>query len=121
MILRKTQFSGGTQHAKRFNTAHLDLADFHAARQFGAQSGKRHLEARRRVGCATHDLQQCAGAVINLTDPQFVSVGMWRNFGNVTHDNAAERRRHGLGFFNLKARHGQLVRQRFGAQIGVGE
>ncbi|CUJ54402.1 Uncharacterised protein [Achromobacter xylosoxidans] len=114
MVLRQAQFARRAQHARRLHAAHLGHADLHAAGQFRADAGQRHLQAGGRVGRAADDLQQRAGAVIDLADAQLVGVRVRGDLDDVRDHHARERGRGRHGVFDFQAGHGEPVREFIG-------
>ncbi|MNO98386.1 hypothetical protein D3C76_901310 [compost metagenome] len=110
VVVADLQLFRRAEHAVGFDAAQLGLLDLEVARQFGADHGKRNLQARAHVGRAAHDLEGFA-AVADLADTQLVGIGVLLGGKHFTHDDAAEYargRNHGI---DLEAGHGQTSHQ----------
>ncbi|MNU38697.1 hypothetical protein D3C71_273740 [compost metagenome] len=119
VVLRQAQLAGRTQHAGRLHAAHLGHPDLHAAGQFRAHAGQRHLQAGGGVGRAAHDLQAFAGTVVDLADAQLVGVRVRSDIDDMAHDHAGEGGCGGHGVFDFQAGHGEPVREFVGCDRGV--
>ncbi len=125
MILRELQLTRRAQHAKALHATQLaDLDLERRSARFGRRQSRtdgsaRHLDTRRHVRCTTYDGQRLAGAGIDLTDVQTVSIRVTGDFEHLGHDHAGKRRRDGIGFLDFEPGHRQGMRQRVRRQIRV--
>ena len=91
MIVGELQFAARAQHAVRFGAADIALGQGEiGARNEGAGKGKHRFEPGARVGRATDDVEQFAGAGIDLADLELVGIGMLFGADDLRHDEFFE-------------------------------
>jgi hypothetical protein len=72
------------------------------------------------IGRAAHDIEQAAGAGIDLAHIQAVGIGMLGHFHHLGHHHLGKWRGDDFHFFHFEAGHGQQVGQLIRAQLRVG-
>ena len=115
VILGEAQFPLGADHAEGRRAAQFGFLDHRAVRQARAHQSHGHLLAGGHVGRAADDIQQFALPGIHLAAVQMVGVGVLDAFRHVAHHNGADGVVGALDVFQLQAKHGQPVAQRFGS------
>ncbi len=123
-LFRDAQLLGGAHHALRLDAAQLAGLDFErlavgARRQQRAGLGADRLHARAHVRRAAHDVQQGAGAGIDLAHVQAVGVRVLDHFLDFGHHHVGERRRNRFDLFHFQAGHGQQVGQLIRAHLRI--
>ena len=112
MIAAHPQLALRAAHAAAGNAAQLRFLDLEVARQHRAHGGHRHLDARRDVRRAAHDLHGFACAHVNRHDVQVVAVRVQLAGEHVPHDHPVERRAGPLHRLHARARQIEPIAER---------
>ncbi len=109
MVVAKVDFPFRQQHPIGYNTANIC--------RFQGDPGARNIGSRWReyadksgpgIGCSTDDLNRFR-SVIDLTDGQFIGIGVPRSLNNTANDKPLQVLGPIMNFINLKADHSQAL------------
>ena len=110
MVLGQPQFVFRTEHPFGGDTPEFGRLDLLAAEDHRPDRGKRIETAQFQVGGAAHH-PVGAAAVVNFRQPQAIRLGMWFNFGDLSHHHPGKTRGQPFDGIYFQARHGEAVRQ----------
>jgi hypothetical protein len=108
-VIGQAQFLRAAKHSLALHPSQLADLDLQAAWQNSAREGQGHFVARYIILCPTHDSPVLARSVINATNAQAVSIGMWARFEDLCDDNVWEIRSFSRDAFHLYPSTGQQI------------
>jgi hypothetical protein len=120
VVVAELQLAARAQHAVALLAADLAGLERDAgAGNEAAGRGEDALHAGARVGRAAHDLDDRAGAGVDLAQPQAIGVGMLHGLDDMADDEALQRFGRVADALDLEAQHGEAVAQLGQARGGV--
>jgi hypothetical protein len=121
VILGEPELARRAQHAEGLDAAQLGLLDLELAGQDRTDHRAWHLHAGGSVGRAADDLQQFAGAGVDLAQLELVGVGVLLGLDDLRHHDTAEGGRGRFGLLDLEAGHGQQMAESGAVQLRIDE